>query len=375
MFLVAITDLSRRCLLKDLRAEEIQLATGRFLTIVTDDFVSTASIHLPEVRVIETPFASSADSGTTLFSEVNVNTSDGSIQLFKSTIAGTTVYYHISSTGEVFCSTHISMLRKVGVPIEENSEALPEFFVYRVVMAPHTLFKDIRKVVPGSRVFLKPRDRGYEIAHIHDYDPPVPDTSRGAHTVHSAADNALSILRETIRPVGTIADKIAFPLSGGLDSSILLRICQDSFNIDSTFSTGWPLPSGHVDTEKDYACSAAKAFKTSHRHHEVTIEDYLCGFLEAVAAAEEPIHHLQSALLYLLFRDGMPRSKTIVVSGEGADSIFGSEFNHALYRSSRGIRKIMMSAPLSNLVEMAGVVIPKVKLIIGNRKKIGYSSF
>jgi asparagine synthetase B (glutamine-hydrolysing) len=369
MFLLSITERPLLCVLNRCRTEEIKLATGWFLTVVTDNIVSTVKIRLPEVRVTETPFLGTPDCETRLSSEITVNANDGSIQLFKSTIAGTTVYYYISRSGEAFCATHISMLRRVGVPIEENKEALPEFFIYRVVMAPQTMFKDIRQLPGGSRVFLKRRDRAYEIADTDDYDPPVPPTSRAGHTVRAAASDTLSILRETMRPVSSIANNIAFPLSGGLDSSILFKICQHDFNIDSTFSTGWPLPNGHIDTEKEYACSAAKAFKTRHCHHEVTIEDYLYGFLEAVEAAEQPIHHLQSGLLQLLFRDGIPCAKTVVVSGDGADSIFGSEFNYGLYRSTRGIRKIMMSAPLLSLLEMPGTVIPKLQRIIANGKR------
>jgi asparagine synthetase B (glutamine-hydrolysing) len=357
-------------MLKDMRPEEIKLACGWSLTIMTDDFLSALKIQLPEVRVIEGPFLGTPDFENRSFSEIQVNTTDGAIQLFKSTIAGTTIYYHINSAGEFFCSTHISMLRKAGVSIDENRDALPEFFVYRIVMAPRTLFKDINQIAAGSRVLLKRRARGYEVAKVADYEPPTPDKTRGAYSLRNTAASTRSILGETVRPLSTIQDKVAVPLSGGLDSSILLKICKENFDVDSTFSTGWPLQNGHPNTEREYATSAAEAFGTGHRYHEVTVEDYLHGFLEAIVAAEEPLHHLQSVLLYRLFRDGIPQSKTLVISGEGADSVFGSEFNHNLFRSRRGIRKILLSTPISNLVELAGFVSPLAKRITANGKTL-----
>ena len=174
MFLVTITDLPLRCLSKDLRVDRIQLTSGRLLTVVTDDFLSIAKTDSLTVSVIETPFLNSEDPRKVVFSEVTISKTDGSVQIFKSTISGTPIYYHISSKGEFYCSTHISMLRQAGVPIEENSGALPEFFVYRCVMAPRTLFKDIKKVVTGSRVCLKTRNGRYEVTEIHDYIPPFP---------------------------------------------------------------------------------------------------------------------------------------------------------------------------------------------------------
>ena len=60
-------------------------------------------------------------------------------------------------------------------------------------------------------------------------------------------------------------------------------------------------------------------------------EDYLRGFLEAVNAAEEPIHHLQSVLFYLQFKEAIPENKDVVISGHGGDMVFGSPFQNYNY--------------------------------------------
>ena len=189
-----------------------------------------------------------------------------------------------------------------------------------------------------------------------------PDTSKSTD-LHAAGAGMLSILKETIRPLEAVKNRIAIPLSGGLDSSILFKLCQNSFQIDCSYSTGWPLPDGQLNTEKDYATSAADSFGTRHSHFAVNVEDYLCGFLEAVAAAEEPVHHLQSVLLYLLFKDGLPQANDIVVSGEGADGVFGSVSNNTVFCNDRGLRRIILSSPISGLVEAAGWLSPRAKHI------------
>ena len=78
-----------------------------------------------------------------------------------------------------------------------------------------------------------------------------------------------------------------------------------------------------------YAQSAAKAFGTSHTHHQVSHKEYLSRFIRAIASAEMPLHHMQSVLFFLLFESGIPQDKQIIINGDGAEGIWGS---HAQYQ-------------------------------------------
>lgn len=87
--------------------------------------------------------------------------------------------------------------------------------------------------------------------------------------------------------------------------------------------------------EREYALSAAEAFGTDHTYYEVKPEDYLYGFLEAISIAEEPLHHLQTVMMYLLFKDGLPETRDIVILGHGGDNIFGLDVRNSLYNSEK----------------------------------------
>jgi asparagine synthetase B (glutamine-hydrolysing) len=359
MFLVALTHRPVQQLLKGFSSEQFQLPCSKVLTVVTDGFLSACKIEQAQFTIFESPFINSTHPSQVIFSEVVVDAKGESICLFRSTMGGRPVYYHLSPEGELFCSSHISKLRKVGVPIEENTEVLPEFFVYRYVMAPQTLYRNVRQVVVGSRTHFKLREQKYELAEIEQYHPPMPQSGGAKYNTQGVADRTLSILDDSIRPLNLVNDRIALLLSGGLDSSILFKICQSNFGIDSTFSTGWPVPDGEINLEKMYAYSAAESFGAKHLYYGITVEDYLYGFLEAIIAAEEPVHHLQTVLLYLLFKKGLPESKDIVVSGEGADCLFGSSLRSVLLRSEKKLFRFLSSPPLVQLVEFAGHVSPK----------------
>jgi len=100
-------------------------------------------------------------------------------------------------------------------------------------------------------------------------------------------------------------------------------VCQTTLGIDTTYSAGYPFEDPRNNVEKEYALSAAEAFQVKHEYYEPTNSEYLRGFVEAVSAAEEPIHHLSSVMLYMLFKKRLPQSKNVVVSGFGADGCWG----------------------------------------------------
>jgi asparagine synthetase B (glutamine-hydrolysing) len=98
--------------------------------------------------------------------------------------------------------------------------------------------------------------------------------------------------------------------------------------------------------------SAARAFGSEHVYYKASEIDYFHGFIEAVSAAEVPIHHLQSVMLYLLFKSGIPASKNIVLLGQGADAISGSSLHDNIFKSQRISRKLFSINPLYQIVRL-----------------------
>ena len=70
-------------------------------------------------------------------------------------MGGPPVYYHTGDAGELFCSSHISLLRQAGVVLREDKSKLPEFFVYRVVLPPSTFFEGVDQVPVGATIRLR----------------------------------------------------------------------------------------------------------------------------------------------------------------------------------------------------------------------------
>ena len=370
MFLVTITQFKISRFLQSFNIHEFKVDSSQIITIVTDNFLSKLFLKLEGFSVIESPLISSLNFKDIIFSQITFNNHDNFLDIFKSTISGRPIYYHTNSNGDFFCSTHVSMLRKVGVPIEENEDVIPEFFVYRYIMPPRTLYRNINQLVAGSLLRIKLINGKCNIFKIDKYNPPIPEDNNSNKNIYDISNHTFILLNDSVKSLKPIKDRIMFLLSGGLDSSILFRICQNNFDIDLTFSTGYPFEHPRYNTEKEYALSAASSFQTKHTYYEIKTKDYLYGFLEAISMAEEPLHHLQSVLLYLLFKGGVPKCKDVVISGQGADGIFGLGLHNSLYRSEKMIFRRLSKDPILKLLEFASylTVRGQARINVLNRK-------
>jgi len=332
MFLVAFT--KNRIAGKLESFDFVEHKTNSFIaSIVTDSLLSKYFQKQNGFSIIESLLISTSYFNDIIFSEVVYSDTDNMLYVFKPTISGRPIYYHTSSAGDFFCSTHISLLRRAGVEIEENTNVLPEFFVYRFITPPKTLYKNIKQLSTGSRLHLKLVSGKCEVVHIDQYDPSGP--AKKSDTIDNASAHTLEFLNKSIRALDPCKDRISILLSGGIDSSIICRICQDAFGVKTSYSTAYPFEDPKLNTEKRYAISAGKAFGMEHHYYESTNKDYLTGFLEAISLAEEPLHHLQSVMLYLLFKEGVPKKRNIIVSGEAADGIFGLSLHNSIFRGEK----------------------------------------
>jgi asparagine synthase (glutamine-hydrolysing) len=326
MFLIALT--------KDVIAQNFQSVKvedfnihGLKLTFVLDNFLSDFTSDADVFSIIESPLIKFDSYQKTIFSQITYQDKNDTLNVFKSTISGRPIYYHINPKGEFFCSTHISMLRAAGVPIVENTDVLPEFFVFRHIMPPNTLYKNIYEMLSGGQLQIKIIDNRCKIQSINYYNPPA--ENQNLKSLNDCSIKLLDNLSESIKKLHKVKDETAILLSGGIDSSILSSLCKTNLITDNSYSTKYPFEEPNLDLEKKYALSAAQALGMKHQVYEPTNKEYLTGFLEAVSYAEEPLHQLQSILIHLLLKNGIQSDKKIIINGWGAGTTFGS--NKFLY--------------------------------------------
>lgn len=319
-----------------------------FFTITVDNIFARIENTENGFIIIETvvPFNEASKEYTKdqseILSYIVINTNQKTIKICSPLILGRTLYYY-TDTQNFFCSTHILIMKKLGVKIEENISVLPEFFVYRHVTPPQTLYKNIQKTIFGEELLFK-----YSKSEVSLIERSTSISHLNSKNLDSNYSQEIEImLTESMKQLKNNKSRVAVLLSGGLDSSLLFQLAKKIIGSRESFSTSYPFMNldSRGDLEKEYSLSASEALKSKHFHIEYTTDDYLRGFIEAINSAEEPLHHLQSVMFYLLFKNGIDSQKCTVINGLGADGLFGLSIHNIiyLYKNSKIVRILCKS--------------------------------
>lgn len=228
-----------------------------------------------------------------------------------------------------FCfASEIGALLKLGmVSKEADEEALSLYLSLQYIPSPRTIFREVRKLMPGHRMVV---ERGRIISENAYWELPVPTD----HERPADYNEAIEVLRDrfvtAIRRRLTSDVPLGAFLSGGVDSSIMVaamaQICNDPVQ---TFSIGF---SDKEFDESIYAEQVAERFGTKHRRFEAKAAD-LEVLKKAVGVMGEPFAD-QSIIPTFLVAHHTRQYVTVALSGDGGDELFGG------YKRYRQLRRI-----------------------------------
>ena len=233
----------------------------------------------------------------------------------------------------LFASEIKSLLQYPGVAAEVNQQAVWDYLVYRYVPAPATLFKDIRKVAPGSYAVWE-KGQFHEVRY---YLPPDREPVSNAPLLQDPVGAFREILEESVK-IRMVSD-VPFGafLSGGIDSSAIVALMSRHSSLPvKTFSVGF---SETQYSELGYARVIAQQFATEH--HELTVSHtHLMDELPALTRFRDaPVSNPADIPVYLLAKEAR-RSVKMVLTGEGGDEFLGGYNKHVFERYVGGYQML-----------------------------------
>jgi asparagine synthase (glutamine-hydrolysing) len=199
-----------------------------------------------------------------------------------------------------------------------DTEALDQYFAFRYVPGPLTMFSGITKLQPGYSLVVK--DGVITTRQYWDFN--AIETRR--ITYAAAEEEFTELLKESVRMRLMSEVPLGVFLSGGVDSSAVVALMSEIVTEPvKTFSVGY---SGDAaENEFEYARMVADRYHTEHHEFRLTADDFL-GFLpKLVWHLDEPIADASTIPLFFISRLAKEHV-TVVLSGEGADELLGGYY-------------------------------------------------
>ncbi len=239
------------------------------------------------------------------------------------------LYYFADDNQFLWGSELKTLLQASRVPRRIDFNALDHFLTFEYIPGPLTIFKDIKKVLPGHTLVLEKgsiRIRPYWSLKRNDEDLALPELKE---RIRDLLQDAVRIRLMSDVPLGAF-------LSGGIDSSIIVALMAQVMDRPvKTFSIGFE---ESTYNELDYTRIVAKRFNTDH--HEfiikpdaVALTEKLLGFMD------EPMGDFSIFPTYLVSK--MAREYvTVALSGDGGDELFAGYDTYIADRIATGFERV-----------------------------------
>ncbi|MCB0932556.1 MAG: asparagine synthase (glutamine-hydrolyzing) [Mycobacterium sp.] len=267
--------------------------------------------------------------------------------LFRDRLGILPLYYYSDRNFFVFAS-EIKALLPLLPERSVDDESLHDYLSHRVVPAPYTLIRGVRKVLPGHHLVV--------CADGTVTTEPYWQVPNNPPTLKIAPDEAIRRIDETLTDSvreALIADvPVGLYLSGGVDSSLLTALAAREHGNEAlhTFSASF---GEHRLDESAWARKVAGIFRTTHHEVAVTAEDFQNNWAKLSWHRDGPLSEPADVAIYHLAKLAREQVK-VVLSGEGSDELFGG---YPKYRYARQTRWLG-GRPASGLLRLVERSLP-----------------
>ncbi len=231
---------------------------------------------------------------------------------------------------------------------EIDVNAMAQFFKYEFIHAPNSIFKNVKKLLPGNFLIYDLANRTFETHQywkvLEFFKKPRLEVSYDEAKIHvtKLMKEAFSLRMVSDVPVGVF-------LSGGYDSSLVSAMLQKEKNLQlKTFTIGFD--STKYD-ESAFAEKVANLLETEHHKYTCTEAEALEIVPKLVDYFDEPFGD-PSLIPTILLSKKTSELVTVSLSADGGDEIFfGYNSYEKIYKYYQKQRKLGFASSIINFVK------------------------
>lgn len=234
-------------------------------------------------------------------------------------------YYSEQEDITYFASEEKSILATNEIRKDLHRESLHHYLSFQYVPEPATMITSIKKL-PSGHYFTKKAGKQLEIKSY--WKPSFPIKISEENKLITEIQNVLrdSVSKHMISdvPVGSF-------LSGGIDSSFIVALAKEIHPKIKTFTVGF---ANEGFSEVDVANETAYALNVENHSYIITPDEFMKELPNIIYHMDDPLADPAAIPLYFVSREAR-KQVTVVLSGEGADELFGG---YNIYREPHSLR-------------------------------------
>jgi len=271
------------------------------------------------------------------------------------------LYYTSQDDKFIFSSEIKSILELDKKEREINNNAVSSYFSFRYPILNDTFFNDISSLAPAHYIKISNNEMKtieyWNVAEKFKEQKNDKGEEYYIKELRNILESSIKYRMISDVPFGAF-------LSGGVDSSVITAImAKNSSEPIKTFTIGFEEEGFN---EFEYAKIVADKYKTKHREIVLSGEDYIETMENLISYKDAPLSVPNEVPLYLMSKE-LKKYITVVLSGEGADEIFGGYGR--IFRSPYDLER------LENLDKLDLSVDEKDEFIRALIKKYGVDTF
>lgn len=222
----------------------------------------------------------------------------------------------------------LAVAGELGVDTAIDDRAVQHYTVLQYVPEPETLQRGVRRLESGSYARIRPGQAPQVTRYFTPRFSAVPFRSGGEQARY---DEITRVLEDSVAKHMRADVTVGSFLSGGIDSTAIAALAMRHNPRLITFTTGFEREGF---SEVDVAVASAEAIGARHITKVVSQAEFVEALPAIVWYLDEPVADPALVPLYFIAREARKHVK-VVLSGEGADELFGG---YTIYREPLSLR-------------------------------------
>lgn len=226
---------------------------------------------------------------------------------------------YIANTDEaiLFSSEIKPFLKYHGFEVKFDIEAFEELLLFKENIK-NTMFHGVEEVEPGTITIydletnLCRVEKYFDIENYNRQDNNTP--------IKDLIDEAECLLKKVVDRQLISDTRVGCQLSGGIDSSIISRICANEFGKKDAISC---ITDTQYQSDAPYIKQVVEELELNSYTIEFDSRRFVDNLVDVVWYFERPLSHTPAAGMFQISKCSKNNGITVLLSGEGADECFG----------------------------------------------------